>query len=78
MRIPIIILLGVLVLSSIHVRSQTPPQSPPSVHQIFVEDQTDQPTHTPRIDPSPELLQAFDDRAAARRAVLHPCSPAVK
>ena len=71
MRFPVIILLGVLVLSSSRAGSQTPPQPPPSVHQIFVEDQTDQPTHTPRIDPSPELLKGFDDRSAARRAALH-------
>ena len=41
------------------------------MHQLFVEDQADQPTHTPRNDPSPEVLKAFDDRAAARRASLH-------
>ncbi len=46
-------------------------QSPVTVHGIFVEDQTDQPQHTPRNDPSPEVLKAFDDRAAARRATLH-------
>ena len=70
MRIPVIILLGVLGLSYDRARSQTSPQSPPSVHQIFIEDQTDQSTHTPRSDPSLELLKAFDDRAAARRAAL--------
>jgi hypothetical protein len=53
--------------------SQTAPQSPPpaTVHSIFVEDQTDQPQHTPRNDPTPESLKALDDRAAARRAALH-------
>ena len=71
MRIPVILLLGVLAVSSNRAPSQTPPQAATSVHQIFVEDQTDQPTHTPRTDPSPELLKAFDDRAAARRAALH-------
>jgi hypothetical protein len=71
MRIPVILLLCVLAVPYERARAQTSPQSPASVHQIFVEDQTDQPTHTPRTDPSPELLKAFDDRAAARRATLH-------
>jgi hypothetical protein len=71
MRIPTILLLGVFAVSSDCARAQTSPQSPTSVHQLFVEDQTNQPTHTPRNDPSPELLKAFDERAVARRATLH-------
>jgi hypothetical protein len=71
MRVPAIFLLGMYAVSPICARAQTSPQPDVSVHQIFVEDQTDQPTHTPRTDPSPEVLKAFDDRAAARRATLH-------
>jgi hypothetical protein len=70
MRIPVVFLY-VLTFSPLWAQTQTIPQSPATVHQIFVEDQTDQPTHTPRTDPSPEVLKAFDDRAAARRASLH-------
>lgn len=71
MRDTAIVLISIITFSSISARSQAPPQSPPTVHQIFVEDQTDQPQHTPRTDPSPEMLKAFDERAAARRASLH-------
>jgi hypothetical protein len=60
-----------LTVFTVLAQGQTVPQPPVTVHQIFVEDQTDQPTHTPRNDPSPEVLKAFDDRAAARRATLH-------
>jgi len=60
-----------LTVFTVLAQGQTAPQPPVTVHQIFVEDQTDQPTHTPRNDPSPEVLKAFDDRAAARRATLH-------
>jgi hypothetical protein len=71
MRITTIVIISIISFSSMSARSQTPPQPPPTVHQVFVEDQTDQPQHTPRTDPSPEVLKAFDDRAAARRASLH-------
>lgn len=71
MRVPAILLIGMVAVSSVCARTQTSPQSPASVHQLFVEDQTDQPTHTPRTDPSPEVLKAFDERAVARRATLH-------
>ena len=71
MRVPAIVLLGMFVALSVFARAQTSPQSPTSVHQIFVEDQIDQPTHTPRTDPPPEMLKAFDERAVARRATLH-------
>jgi hypothetical protein len=71
MRVPAILLIGMVAVSSVCARAQTSPQSPASVHQLFVEDQTDQPTHTPRTDPSPEVLKAFDERAVVRRATLH-------
>src|ERR1700677_106357 len=71
MRSPAILLLGMFAFLPAYVGAQTAPESPASVHQLFVEDQTDQPTHTPRTDPSPEVLKAFDDRAVARRATLH-------
>src|ERR1039458_9789623 len=71
MRIPAVFLIGVLTFLPTCNRAQTAPQPPSTVHQLFIEDQTDQPTHTPRTDPSPEVLKAFDERAAARRASLH-------
>lgn len=70
MRIPAVFLTGLLTFASACAEAQTAPQAPVTVHQLFIEDQTDQPTHTPREDPSPELLKAFDERAAARRANL--------
>ena len=72
MRKTVIVLSGVIAFLPTCARPQTPPPPPPpSVHQIFVEEQADQPTRTPRTDPSPDALRAFDDRAAARRASLH-------
>jgi hypothetical protein len=71
MRIPAILLLGLLTLWPVNGYTQTAQQPALSVHQIFMDDQTDQPTHTPRPDPTPEILKALDDRAAARRAALH-------
>jgi hypothetical protein len=71
MRIPAVCLTSFLMGFATYAQAQVAPQRPTTVHQLFVEDQTDQPTHTPRNDPSPEVLRAFDDRAAARRASLH-------
>jgi hypothetical protein len=75
MRVPAIFLLGMFAFSFVCAGAQTSPQAAPSVHQIFVEDQTDQLTHTSRTDTSPEALKAFDDRAVARRATLHAMFP---
>src|SRR5271163_4556365 len=71
MRALAVVFIVALTVFTVFALGQAAPQPAVTVHQIFVEDQTDQPTHTPRNDPSPEVLKAFDDRAAARRATLH-------
>jgi hypothetical protein len=68
MRNTAIFLISALTLSASCAWTQTAPHSPAILHQLFIEDQNDQPTHTPRNDPSPEAVKTFDDRAAARRA----------
>src|SRR4051812_34963948 len=72
MRVPAALLLSALAFSPPCARAQAAQQPPPpTLHQLFVEDQNDQPATTPRTDVSPEAIKAFDERAASRRATLH-------
>ena len=65
-------MLGALTLLPVCAVAQTAEQKPAvTLHEIYLEDQNDMPTKTPRIDPLPEQVKAFDDRAAARRVRLH-------
>jgi hypothetical protein len=68
MRIVAIVLVSALTLLPVGVRAQ---RVPVTLHEIYLEDQNDMPTKTPRVDPSAEQIKAFDDRAAARRVKLH-------
>jgi hypothetical protein len=67
MRIPPLFVVGALMFSSICARTQTAP-APATLHQLYLQDQNDMPTQTPRTNPSPEAAKAFDERGAARRA----------
>ena len=71
MRIFVVFLVSAFACSPVIARAQSTPQPAATLHQIYLEDQNDMPTRTPRTDPSAEALKAFDDRAATRRASLH-------
>ncbi|MDQ2832141.1 MAG: hypothetical protein M3Y50_00020 [Acidobacteriota bacterium] len=71
MRTWTVLFVGVLTLWPSCALAQTASQSSATLHQLFLEDQNDMPTQTPRTDPSPEAIKAFAERAAARRARLH-------
>jgi hypothetical protein len=71
MRLSTTFILAISALSMSCMHAQTAGEPQLTVHQLFLADQADLPTHTPRTDPSPEALKAFDDRAVARRTTLH-------
>ncbi len=68
MRIPAIFFVSVLMFSPFCALTQTMPPPSATLHKLFIEDQNDMPTQTPRTDPSREASKAFDERGAARRA----------